>query len=234
MPTPRDEMWIAAASELSPDKSLAQIQDTGRFLVGSVAIVGTLLTGFGFVAGDAIRRASVGFSVALVLTLVSLTLALFALVIRTGQLRLNDLTAVERWYGQQLKWRGWAATLSGVALALALLTAGLTALTVATPEATIAATMKVHDSSSQPILSIQVRFEGMPRDSQAMFQVEGVTVSGTSTTVSSGLATPTSAGTAELDADVTAGTAYVRYVLKASIREGRNELASTSLSIVPT
>jgi hypothetical protein len=233
MPTPRDEMWIAAASELSPDKSLAQIQDTGRFLVGSVAIVGTLLTGFGFVAGDAIRRASVGFSVALVLTLVSLTLALFALVIRTGQLRLNDLTAVERWYGQQLKWRGWAATLSGVALALALLTAGLTALTVATPEATIAATMKVHDSSSQPILSVQVRFEGMPRDSQAMFQVDGITASGSSSIISSGLATPTSNGTAELDADVATTSAYVRYVLTAAIHKDARNLASTSLTVTP-
>jgi len=224
-------MWFRAGSELSPDKSLSQIQGTSRFLLSSVAIVGTLLTGFGLIAPDAVRRVTLLFVVALILTLASLLLALFALILRNVKLDLQDLTAVEAWYGRQLKWRGWAATLSGIALALAILTAGAGGLAVSAPEAAVSAAARFTTVGSQPIVSVDVHFDGMPRDSQAMFSLVGIDGAGVKTTVSTGIATPQADGTAELGSNTPDVAAYGSYVLTAAIDSHGNHIASTSVML---
>jgi hypothetical protein len=53
---PATRLWQDAASELTPAKSLARINDNAKFLAGSVTIVGTLFTGFGLLTIDAVER----------------------------------------------------------------------------------------------------------------------------------------------------------------------------------
>lgn len=119
--------WQQAADDLSPEKSLARAAANGRFLVGLVVVISSLLTGFGSIAlsGLDLGRAS-RWAVAGVLLLVTaaLGLALSSLVLRSRAVAIGDLQDVERWYLREFRrmrrvaWAGWllvaALVVSGV------------------------------------------------------------------------------------------------------------------------
>lgn len=231
--TPTDQMWLAAAKELSPDKSLAQIQDSSKFLVGSVALVGALLTGFGLIASDAVRRTPLGFSLAVIFAGSSLILGLFALVPRSADLKLTDLTDVEAWFGHQIRWRRRAAAASAVALGLAILIAGATALLSSTPTPDASTSLQVVGIGSSAKLQTVVHFKGLPQGSEASVRLEGLKADGSTSLLSLGLATPATDGSADLGADLPLPRGYTRFVLTATVTKDGRSIVSTSISLSP-
>jgi hypothetical protein len=232
-PTPNDLMWVAAAQEVSPAKSLAQIQDISKFLVGSVAVVGTLLTAFGLVGPDAVRRNAGGLFVAVVLAVFSLILALLAAVPRAAKLDLADLAAVESWYAGQILWRGRAATASAITLGLAILIAGVTALVSSFPAPVASTSLQVVGVGSSAKLQAAVHFKGMPTGSEASFRLEGLKGEESSTRLSEGVATPAADGSADLAADIPMPKGYGRFVLTAKVTKDGRTLVTASSALSP-
>jgi len=226
-------MWIAAAQEVAPAKSLAQIQDISKFLVGSVALVGTLITGFGLVAPDAVRRTTFGFILAVILALGSLILALIAAVPRAADLNLADLTAVEAWYAPQIRQRRLAATASAIALGLAILVAGGTALVSSSPAPVAATSLQVVGVGTSAKLQAAVHFKSMPTGSEASFRLEGLKGEESSTRLSEGVATPAADGSADLAADISMPKGYGRFVLTAKVTKDGRTLVTASSALSP-
>ena len=232
-PTANDLMWIAAAQELAPAKSLAQIQDISKFLLGSVALVGTLITGFGLVTPDAVRRNTFGFVLAVILALGSLIFALLAAVPRAADLNLVDLTDVEAWYGAQIRQRRFRATLSAVALGLAILVAGGTAVVSSFPAPVASTSLQVVGVGSSAKLQAAVHFKGMPKGSEASFRLEGLKGEESSSRLSEGVATPAADGSADLAADISMPKGYGRFVLTAKVTKDGRTLVTASSTLSP-
>lgn len=232
-PTPNELMWLAAAQELSPDKSLAQIQDISKFLVASVAVVGTLITAFGLIGPNAVRRNAGGLFLAVILAVGSLILALLAAAPRDAKLNLADLTAVESWYGPQIFWRGRAATASAITLGLAILIAGVTALVSSSTAPAASTSLQVAGVGSSAKLQAAVHFTGMPKGSEASYRLEGLKGEDPASRLSEGVATPAADGSAELAADLPMPKGYERFVLTAKVTKDGRTLVTASRALSP-
>ena len=125
--TTAERRWQRAAGELTPEKSLARASSNGRFLVGLVVLVSSLITGFGTIALNSVTLRSTSRAVVVLVVLLvtsSVSLALSSLVLRTGRVAIGDLVDVERWYTSEFRrmrriaWAGWllvaAIVLSGL------------------------------------------------------------------------------------------------------------------------
>lgn len=125
--TAAERRWLRAAEELAPQKSLARASSNGRFLVGLVVLVSSLITGFGTIALNSVTLRSTSRAVVVLVVLLvtsSVSLALSSLVLRTGHVAIGDLVDVERWYASEFRrmrriaWAGWllvaAIVLSGL------------------------------------------------------------------------------------------------------------------------
>jgi hypothetical protein len=118
---PATRLWQDAASELTPAKSLARINDNAKFLAGSVTTVGSLFTGFGLLTIDRLRPDGLPFSVALVASCVAVLavlVALASLVLRMKTLRISNLREVEDWFKSLMSTFGNAAPYLKLMLAL--------------------------------------------------------------------------------------------------------------------
>jgi hypothetical protein len=148
---PATRLWQDAASELTPAKSLARINDNAKFLAGSVTIVGTLFTGFGLLTIDRLRADGLPFGVALVagcVAVLAVLVALASLVLRMKTLRISNLREVEDWYKGQLK-RGAILAIAGWALTFSIaLSAGASGFVLLT------------DQAMAPTLSLQLSRTG--------------------------------------------------------------------------
>lgn len=130
-PKPSDSYWEAAAEALSPEKSLARIDDKAKQLVGGVGLVGALLGGGGLVASqglvadEAARRLAVASSV---LAFVAVTVALGASLLRFDRsVPHRDLKAVRAWYERQFR-RAQLVVVAGVLLLIGVALAAATAI----------------------------------------------------------------------------------------------------------
>jgi hypothetical protein len=124
------ELWRRAADALLPDRSMERMADSAKFVVSTLALVGSILTGFGLLASDRIveNKFAVGLAVsALASVFVALLCALDFLRMRIGEVNIHNLVEVKEWYEQQLS-RGWRVYLSGWLLLLAVSLAGSSAI----------------------------------------------------------------------------------------------------------
>src|SRR5512144_2778140 len=117
-----DEVWMKASELLTPDKTIQRIEDKAKFIVSTVTLVGTLLTGLGLFAGVRLTSTHLGQVTAVasvILATLSVVLAVGSLVV--GGIRTvapSNLAAVEAWYMNQIG-RGRAVAASGLLLVLA-------------------------------------------------------------------------------------------------------------------
>ena len=120
-PSPVEQMWIAAAPALTPDKSLQRIQDSAKQLFTSVAAVTALITGFGLISGANLRANPALLILAIALTAVSLTLAMASLIVNPQKVRITSIESVRDYYEHDLLWKGRFIQFGGISFALALL-----------------------------------------------------------------------------------------------------------------
>ncbi|HEX8304603.1 MAG TPA: hypothetical protein VF612_06985 [Jatrophihabitans sp.] len=146
--TARDRLWKDAAATLTPDKSLARVEDKAKQVVGSVTLVGTVLAGLGLIA-------PAGFllpPVARALAVSAVCVAVGAVVLAMGSvlLRFNaslapgDLLEVERWFRRQFR-RAYLVVAAGALLLLAVMIAAAAAITTL-----------LASSSADPLVVLQV------------------------------------------------------------------------------
>jgi hypothetical protein len=125
-----DEMWQTAAEALAPDKSLQRVEDKAKFVVSTVAVVGSILTGLGLVAGANLGIAAKGHEwavSAIVAAVVSIVLAVGSLLLGGDRyLSPGNLIAVQNWYTKQFR-RQTPVLFSGLLLLCALALAGIAA-----------------------------------------------------------------------------------------------------------
>ena len=151
MPGSDAEKWMQLAQELVPSKSLARMNESAKFIVSTVSLVGAVLTGFGLVASARIGSSNAAVAAAVVSlgsTVIALLLALTFLRQRVGELNIRNLIEVRSWYDAQWN-RGWMVIVAGMFLILAVSAAGVAAI------ATI-----VHSPDHQPRIVLQ----GEPTD----------------------------------------------------------------------
>src|SRR4051794_38295307 len=75
----RDRLWVGAAAELTPAKSLARMDERAKQVVANVSLVGTVLAGLGLVASGKLDRSTPGWVVAVAAVCVALVAVVLAL-----------------------------------------------------------------------------------------------------------------------------------------------------------
>lgn len=125
-PTGYQALLIKASDSLAPDKALASLDSTARLVIASVALVASVLTGFGLFTDVAARlREDPGLLAWPVgLAIAGAVLAMLSLVPWLGRVDVDDLNSVQRRFTSQLIVRG---VLVFLALGLLIAAVGLAA-----------------------------------------------------------------------------------------------------------
>jgi hypothetical protein len=125
--TTRVENLEQSAVELAPHESLRRLEANARYVLGTVGVVSAIITGFG-AFGDSVARNNPGWAVpSLVLFAVGVALALLAAVGKADDVNVDDLEDVDRFYADQIEWRGRLLRVAGACVALAMVLAVLPA-----------------------------------------------------------------------------------------------------------
>jgi hypothetical protein len=167
-----------AAADLTLDKSLARLVSNAKFVISTVAVVSTALTGFGLISAGALTADSAArpFAIsAAIFAPLALLLSLVPLVLRQSKVNLANLAAVESWYDKQLG-RGKFVTAAGLALAFAVVCASAAAtivvmgsgkaninysLVVTRGNANTTATVEIRGTRLRPGRIVQIRLAGV-------------------------------------------------------------------------
>jgi len=214
----RDLLWRDAAAELAPAKSLARMDERARQVVTGVGLVGTLLTGLGVVAGTQVNTSALtrGLALAAVCAAtLAVLIALAMLLVRfPRRVAIGDLAEVESSYLRQFQ-RGYGVVAAGLVLLVAVVLAGITAITVlvngSSSEPTVAA--QVTGVGDEAKLSVRVRIPGMAAGQLVRTEVVGV--SGASRTTLAQAADPADAdgvGTSTMDVPKIAGYSRIEVI----------------------
>ncbi|MBP0455713.1 hypothetical protein J5Y04_40260 [Kitasatospora sp. RG8] len=126
-PTDATRRWQEAAKELAPEKAAPRVAAHAKFVVTTVALVGTALSAVGLVSADRISHQDAAQALAVSaagVALLAVVMALYTVVPRLGRVNLDDLATVRRWYEKELR-RGFWAALAGWLLVLAVVLAGV-------------------------------------------------------------------------------------------------------------
>jgi signal transduction histidine kinase len=150
--TEEDEIWEAASAELTPDKSLARVEEKAKYVVTNVGLIGTLLTGLGVLAATQLPPESPAYPFAVaaaVLAAAGVILAFFSLLLRiTPAVAPGNLTQVEAWYTDQLR-RAGIVRIAGALLLLGIVLAAVAGILAV-----------VNRDPARPVLLLQVSGEG--------------------------------------------------------------------------
>jgi hypothetical protein len=104
-PTEEDRRWAAAVSELTGPSALVRVAGNARATVGTVALVGTALTGLGLLSVPTLAANKVAwwFAVgAATLAFAAVVAGLLYLALRLERVNVEDLDQVKGWYQAQL------------------------------------------------------------------------------------------------------------------------------------
>lgn len=122
-PTRRSENLEEAARELAPHHSLGRVESTARFILGTVGIVGALITGFGAFGSSPAAEHPWWLLPSLTFTAVSIVLALFAAMGSPDEVNVDDLEDVDSYFADQIERRGTLVRMAGIALAISIVLA---------------------------------------------------------------------------------------------------------------
>jgi hypothetical protein len=128
--SPSDQMWLDAAADLTPDKSVARIEDNAKYLLGGIAVIGTLITGLGVFTSNKVASHPVALLPTVVLTAASLAAAALALVPHGESVSIDDVAAIKRFYQADIRTRGRLVQAAGVLFGLALLATSIPAVVI--------------------------------------------------------------------------------------------------------
>lgn len=164
-PEQADERWETASGELTPEKSLSRVNTNARATVGSVTLVGTLLTGLGLLSAQTLPTGGPvrGFALAAAAAAgIAVLLALLYLALRLERLNVQDIGEVENWYHRQFR-RAYLAVAASWLLVLAVVLAAVTAVLGL-----------AHVGRPEPALGLRLAGTGDQRTVEADVSVSGL------------------------------------------------------------
>jgi hypothetical protein len=166
---------------LGPGASLERLETHAKYLFSIVAIVGTLIAGFGLVKTD---HAGVWVAVPVSLVSISLACAIVAITPKHHVVEGDSLTKLQEHYRELLRTRGLLIRAAGIAFAAALLTTpfafwlGMRDV----PTITGAAVLKVTRSAAGDTLDERVELTNIPEGCSVRSSSALVTPTGSKTT----------------------------------------------------
>jgi hypothetical protein len=126
-----DRLWREVAADLRPMKSLARVDDHAKQVLGTVSVVGTLLTGLGLLAGERLEHSALarGLAVgAVAAAVLAVVVAWWCQLLRiTAGFNPGNLIEVKEWYERQFR-RAYGIWIAGALLLMAIVLAGAAAM----------------------------------------------------------------------------------------------------------
>lgn len=220
---PSDEYWQAASEALSPEKSLARIDEKAKHLVGSVGVVGAVLGAGGLVVSENLAAGGVARALAFassVLAFVAVAAALGASLLRfEASVSYRDLDAVRAWYDAQFQ-RAKLVVVAGALLLCAVMVAAVAATTAFfsparhDPSLTLAAIPK----NNMTAISAKVTATHVASD-ELLHAELAATIGGKRTVIATGVSSADEDGKVSISFDATApGDVIVEFVAQTGRR----------------
>lgn len=156
--------------ELGPHKSAERIRDSAKFLVTAVTVVGAVITGLGLAGNDIVADRLELALPALACTVVSISLAAWALVPAAGVADLNDLESVHDYWEGDIRSRGWKVRIAGILFAISLMLAVIPVIAEATGDQT-AAIEATSLGGPKPTVKVITAAENLPKTGIATVEV---------------------------------------------------------------
>jgi hypothetical protein len=215
-----DLRWRAAATEITPAKSLERIEAKATFVFSSVALIGTILAGFGVLSGASSRlveyrpwtEAVIGLlggalACALIATLPSLR----------SRMRTQDIEAVRRYYTFNINVKGWLIRLALILFSASFAIA-LWLLFVTSEQAYPALGLQwIQGAGHSRVLAGQVSGENLPPGARADTRLIAVNADGAEAVVAQAMSTVGGTGKLEVDITVEQAPAAAFYRLSVSL-----------------
>jgi hypothetical protein len=225
-----DQKWFDAAREVTPQRSLETAERLANFVFANIAVVGTLITGFGLVV-DPVSLADTPHvkSIPLPVVLASLSLVSAVVAMTPALTRINpaQVDQVRRWYTRQILRRGIATICAMLLFAAALISITVAVATAHATDPRISAAWS--GVGKNATLSLKVAVAGMPTSARCVSHAYGVKPSGAQTSLLSATTKADAAGDLALKITVDEVGAYERIELSSVVRNGSKELGRTTV-----
>jgi hypothetical protein len=203
-----------------------------RSIVGTIAVVATLLAGLGTFAAAQLTDEPglmIGAAVSVAAAAVAVAFSLSSLVTREKPLAIGNLDEVRTWYSKRLK-AGSAAAIGGVALIVAIAVAGATSVAGLVlgavdrdPEAQMSLTVAEHRDGAT--VQVAADLENVESDS-----IVELTLRDDSGEIVRAMVRPNSAGLASVKQEVKVVKADAKFTLEAQVMEGSKQIESFILT----
>lgn len=174
-PSEGDIFWTNVGKEITPEKSLQRLDTHGKYLFSTVAIVGTLLTGFGIFSP--LKATTFLHPLLLVpvgLACVSLALAMMGITPKVRDVKRHDIISVRNYYDKLIRRRGYFIFGAGVTFALSLLSVAIVLVFFLRPtHVTPTLSIRLIGTGDKAVLSSKSEIEEMPRSGVAETEILG-------------------------------------------------------------
>lgn len=173
-PTAQDQFWLDLAKDESPSKSIERLDSYGKYLLGTVSVVGTALTGFGiFSPGAAGALHSGWFLVPVGLACASLALAVMGITPQVHKIKLREINSIRQYYARLILWRGWSITFAGWLFAASLASTAAVMVLDTSRSLQPAISIRLSGEGDAATLSATVKFVNLPGSGQAETDILG-------------------------------------------------------------
>lgn len=223
-----DDAALAVASEsLGPERSLARVEGTAKFVFANVTVITAVLTGFGLLTGvgAAWDQGPHIFSVPLAIALAAaaLLLATFALLPSLSRVDIADLEAVRSFYSRGIWRRGLSAAFAMVALAAAVASAVVTAAAQGEASHHLALSAVVHGGPGDPQFEASALVGGLTQGDVLVMSVDATLRTGEVFRVCDATSTPAQGGNATASCPKTSVRGVLQVTVNASVeRTGKS------------
>ena len=220
LPTLEELRWRAASAEITPAKSLDRIEAKATFVFTSVALIGTIITGFGLMSGVSSRLTQYrpwaealygllggALACALIATLPSLR----------SRMRTLDVKTVRRYYTVSIRVRGWLTRIALLAFSFAFAIAlSLLFVTNGQESPTLELQWTLGASNSR-VLSGQFSEENLPPGASADARLVAIAADGEQVLLAEAVSTVGETGKLQVDMVVPNAPAAGLYRLSVSL-----------------
>lgn len=174
-PTAAEEMLIDAAGKLTPEKSIERLDTQGKYLFSTVAIVGTLLTGFGIFSpmGATVLRNPL-ILIPIALACLSLALAMIGITPKVHKLDIGEINSVRNYYNHIIRVEGIYIFWASLAFAISLLSVAVVLAVILKPlPLTSAISARLAGAGDKTTLTSKIELQDLPRSGIAETLISG-------------------------------------------------------------
>lgn len=174
-PEEEDKFWLEAAKNITPEKSIERIDAHGKYLFGTVSIVGTLLTGFGIFSplGATVLR-SPWIVIPVILACLSLAFAMMGITPNLDRVYRRDIISIRNYYNNLIRRRGRFIFLGGVFFSLSLLSVAVV-LAPSLNQSSLSPAISVRfiGAGEKAVLTGKIEFQQLPRLGMIETEISG-------------------------------------------------------------